>query len=191
MCFKRKESKGRKRLSNVRLINNQEGSLMFVVLLIMAALAVAGLMATEDTVIENQIARNHAINKQNLYLAEGAAKQAAQALDLYDGIGDYSNLMGQAGAPLWINRTGTDTTFFNDTANWNSGGNAQASQTDGNTPGVNSNALYAVDFVPSVLISGDDEDVDYSVYGWSFSTLNNDNAEILLEIGFRKRVRVP
>lgn len=191
MYFNRKESKGWNRICNDRLVDNQKGSLMFVVLLIMVALAVAGLMAVEDTVIENQIARNHAINKQNLYLAEAAAKEAAQALDLYDGVGDFSVLMAQAGAPAWINRTGTDTTLFDDTANWNPGGNARASLTNGNTPGVNSDAQYAVDFVPPVLVSGDDEDVDYSVYGWSFSTVGNDDAEILVEIGFRKRVRVP
>src|SRR6056297_3283853 len=94
-------------------INNEAGSLMFIALLIMASLTVAGMMVIDDTIMENRIARNYAISRQNMYLAEAGTKEAAQRLDLMSGIADFGDLMGQGTtAPAWINKTGTDTSFF-------------------------------------------------------------------------------
>lgn len=172
-------------------INNEAGSLMFVALLIMAALTVAGMMVMDDTIMENRIARNYAISRQNMYLAEAGTKEAAQSLDFMSGIDDFAALMGQAGAPVWINKTGTDTTAFEDSGNWDwtSGSpNAEASELN-NATAVNADAYYTVDFDPPPLISGDDVDISYSVYGLCQS--NNDQGEALIEIGFQKRVRVP
>lgn len=177
-------------------INNETGSLMFVALLIMAALTVAGMMVMDDTIMENRIARNYAISRQNMYLAEAGTKEAAQSLDLMSGIDDFEDLMGE-GDTDWINKTGSDTTDAEDSAIWVPPGdsstisdplNAAASVVNGNTE-VNSAAYYAVDFDPPPLISGDDVDVSYSVYGLCQS--NNDQGEALIEIGFQKRVRVP
>ena len=47
-------------------INNEAGSLMFVALLIMAALTVAGMMVMDDTSMEDRTARNYAISRQKM-----------------------------------------------------------------------------------------------------------------------------
>jgi len=169
-------------------VNNQRGSLMFIVLLIMVTLTIAGLMATEDTITENWVARNFAISRQNLYMAEGAAKQAAQRLDLLSGIADFEELMGQTSALPWVNKTGTDNTHFENSDNWTSAHNPESMVVD-STSNVHAAASYVVDFDPPVVISGEDADVDYAVYGLAQS--NNDQGEALVEVGFRKRVRAP
>jgi len=169
-------------------MNNQNGSLMFIVLLIMVSLTIAGLMATEDTIMENRVARNYAINKQNLYLAEGAAKQAAQRLDSRSGIADYEHLMGQTGALPWVNKSDKDKTLFERSDNWTSTYNPEPMAVD-KSSNVNSGARYVVDFDPPVVISGEDADINYAVYGLAES--NSDEGETLVEIGFRKRVRAP
>lgn len=62
-------------------IGNQQGSIMVIALLIMATLAVAGLLVTNDAVTESQVGRNYAIQKQTVSAAEGAAKELIQAID--------------------------------------------------------------------------------------------------------------
>jgi len=64
-----------------QLIDNQNGSIMVIALLIMATLAIAGLMATEDAVIESRVGRNYAIYKQTTSAAESAGKEFIQAID--------------------------------------------------------------------------------------------------------------
>ncbi len=179
-------------IEQILRVNNQRGSLMFIVLLIMVTLTIAGLMATEDTITENRVARNYSISKQNLYMAEGAAKQAAQHLDLLSGIEDFDDLMGQTSALPWLNKTDTDNTHFESSDNWPDNpatDDSVESMVLDSSANVHANAFYAVDFDPPVVISGEDVDVDYAVYGLAQS--NNDQGEALVEIGFRKRVRAP
>lgn len=170
-------------------VNNQRGSLMFIVLLVMTTLTIMGLMATEDTIMENRVSRNYAINKQNLYMAEGAAKQAAQRLDLLSGINEFEELMGQTSSLPWVNKTNSGKTFFENSDNWTSAYNPESIVIDSTASNVHANASYVVDFTPPVVISGDDADVDYAVYGLAQS--NNDQGEAIVEVGFRKRVRAP
>ncbi|MDZ7833275.1 MAG: pilus assembly PilX N-terminal domain-containing protein [Desulfobacterales bacterium] len=164
---------------------------MFIVLLIMVTLTIAGLMATEDTITENWVARNYAISKQNLYMAEGAAKQAAQRLDLLSGIADFDDLMGQTNDLPWVNKTDTDNTHFESSDNWpdDPSDDSTESMVLDSSSNVHANASYAVDFDPPVVISGEDADIDYAVYGLAES--NSDQGEALVEVGFRKRVRAP
>jgi len=175
-------------IEQILRVNNQRGSLMFIVLLIMVTLTIAGLMATEDTIMENRMARNYAISKQNLHMAEGAAKQAAQRLDLLSGIADFDDLMGLTSTLPWIQKKDEDDPHrYEDSGEW--GSNTESMVIDSTASNVHANASYAVDFDPPVLISGEDVDVDYAVYGLAQS--NNDQGEALVEVGFRKRVRAP
>ncbi len=62
-------------------INNQDGSLMVVALLIMATLAIAGLMVTNDAVMESRVTRNYVIHKQCVMAAEASGKEIMQGID--------------------------------------------------------------------------------------------------------------
>ena len=62
-------------------IDNQDGSFMIVALLIMTTLAIAGLMVTNDALIESRVSRNYAIHKQCVMSAEAAAKEVMQGID--------------------------------------------------------------------------------------------------------------
>ena len=61
-------------------IDNQRGSLMVIALLIMTSLAVAGLLVTNDAIMESRVGRNYAIHKQTEAAAEAAGKEAMQAI---------------------------------------------------------------------------------------------------------------
>lgn len=60
---------------------NEEGFVLVFALLIMAVLTVLGLMATNNTIIEMQIAGNEKLSKLTFYKAESAAYEAGQRLD--------------------------------------------------------------------------------------------------------------
>ncbi len=66
---------------NFASIDHQKGSMCLIVLLIMATLAIAGLMVTQDAVTESQVGRNYVIHKQVTTAAEAAGKEYIQAID--------------------------------------------------------------------------------------------------------------
>lgn len=102
-------------------IRNERGSLMFVVLLIMAALTIAGVMVTDDAVTESQVGRNYSIHQQSVNVAEGAAKQMIQALDsVFLDAANGSEAIGDLDGNSWEPHDGTNVSFDFDAANWSS-----------------------------------------------------------------------
>ena len=70
--------------------DNEKGSVIVVTLLILLILTLAGISAINMSVTESYIIRNHAIHKQNLQLAEMAAREGLrEVLNLY---GDQEQL---------------------------------------------------------------------------------------------------
>lgn len=61
-------------------LNLAKGSILMVVVLVMAALSLLGLLAIQMTVVELEIARNHRDLRENFYLAEAAAMEGIQRL---------------------------------------------------------------------------------------------------------------
>ena len=68
-------------MRNISYIDNENGSLMVIALLIMVTLAIAGLMVTKDAVMEGHVGRNYAIHKQCESSAEAAGKEMIQAIE--------------------------------------------------------------------------------------------------------------
>ncbi len=54
---------------------------MALALMVLVTLTIVGLTAMNDTVLESTIARNHALYRNDLYLAEGAVRQAVQIME--------------------------------------------------------------------------------------------------------------
>jgi len=63
------------------MLNNEDGSVVAISIVILAFLTVIGIAATTTTSIEVQITGNNKIYKENFYLAEGAAMVLAQILE--------------------------------------------------------------------------------------------------------------
>ncbi len=63
------------------IINNEEGSLIAIVLLLMAVLTVIGISASNTSISESQIVRNETGYKTSFFRAEAAAIEAIQRLE--------------------------------------------------------------------------------------------------------------
>jgi len=66
-------------------LTNQNGSVIVIALLVLVILTLGGITATQRTITESFTVRNTAIHKQNIYIAEAAAMEAARiVLDVQD-----------------------------------------------------------------------------------------------------------
>ena len=61
----------------IKILNNKDGFALITAMLFLVVLTVIGIAATNTTSIEIGIAGNEKVYKQNFYLAEGAANEAA------------------------------------------------------------------------------------------------------------------
>jgi len=80
------------------LLNNEDGSVLILSLIILVVLTLIGIAASRTASIEIQISGNEVIYKQNLYMAEAAAMEAAQNLE-------NTNL--STNPPAWVHGLGT------------------------------------------------------------------------------------
>ena len=96
---------------------NQEGSVMFIALMVLVIMTVVGLMMAQTTVTENFIVRNQGIYKQNIYMAEAALMEGLQRFMQLnaddDDIVDVNN-----STETWINSTHTADFNTNGTGLW-------------------------------------------------------------------------
>jgi len=80
-----------------KLLKNEEGSVLVISLIMLALLSLMGIAATNISTIEIQIAANNRTYMQNFYMAEAAAREAAQkinglgSLDDYYALGDWAH----------------------------------------------------------------------------------------------------
>ena len=63
------------------ILNNENGSLLAIVLLLMAVLTVIGIRMSDTAVTEARIARNETCYKRSFFRAEAAAMEAIQQLE--------------------------------------------------------------------------------------------------------------
>jgi hypothetical protein len=66
----------------VRILKNEEGSVMLVAMIIMALLLIMGISATNMSSIEMQILRNAIMQKQEFYFTEGGMVEVATDVNL-------------------------------------------------------------------------------------------------------------
>ena len=68
----------KKMISN---LNNEEGSVIIMALIVLVVLTMIGIVSTDNTVVELQIVRNETIYRQNFYKAESAVIDGAQVME--------------------------------------------------------------------------------------------------------------
>jgi len=84
---------------HISIINNQEGSLLVVVIIVLAVLSIVGISTMDKSQVELQIVRNEAVYDRNFYAAEAAAYEAAQTMQNQ---GDSSELMPSSTNYTWL-----------------------------------------------------------------------------------------
>jgi Tfp pilus assembly protein PilX len=62
-------------------LNNEEGSVLILALIMLVLLTLIGISATTTSTIETRIAGNERVYKRNLYSAEAAAMECAQTME--------------------------------------------------------------------------------------------------------------
>ncbi|MBT4363577.1 MAG: hypothetical protein HN737_00545 [Desulfobacterales bacterium] len=81
-----------------RIIENEEGSTMVIVLVLLALLSLLGTSANDTTQIEVQVAANERMYKENFYLADAAALESILILD---SAGPEIKYYGTS-SPIWL-----------------------------------------------------------------------------------------
>jgi Tfp pilus assembly protein PilX len=154
------------------LLKNEDGSVLVLALVMLVLLTLLGIAASRTSSIEIQVSGNDTIYKQNLYMAEAGAMEAAQELENRD---------LETNAPAWLLAIGTvnEATDIPDEAFWNA--NSQLSG-DANLPNTR---LLAVS---EGIVSGGSLDMSksrvnsYATYG----RCEQNRGVVVIKVGYRK-----
>lgn len=92
-------------------LNNEQGSVLILALIMLVLLTLIGISATTTSMIETKIAGNERVYKRNLYAAEAAAMHCAQDME--------QNPNPKTNKPDWLHPIGTvDNTNIRENAFW-------------------------------------------------------------------------
>ncbi len=166
----------KKMISN---LNNEEGSVILMALIVLVALTMIGIVSTDNTVVELQIVRNETIYRQNFFRAESAGIDGAQVMEDSD----------LTAAIPWIQTLAT-APDMEDVSNWDFTvgiGNAQLSNNMDN-PDPNNDAGYAAIFIKQIgskKMTNPTSLYLYHVYGLSDST--SGQGQSMIRVGYNKR----
>ncbi|MCF8113572.1 MAG: pilus assembly PilX N-terminal domain-containing protein [Desulfotignum sp.] len=173
-----------KKVSSV-IQGNENGSALVLVMIIMAVLTIIGVSVINTATVENSIVHNERIYQENFYLAESAALEAVQQLDLApdDKLNDktFSSF-------VWLKKK-DDNLDMSDIANWNITTNAAKLSFNVDFPLLpQGDFMYAVvqtGIVPgaSLDMTATSHSYGYVVRGYSESN----NGRAMIEIGYQKR----
>ncbi len=89
-------------------LNNEEGSVLILALIMLVLLTLLGISATTTSMIETRIAGNERVYKRNFYAAEAAVMQGAQNMeqtDLQNPRPTWLGLLGAVNEPADIRLT--------------------------------------------------------------------------------------
>jgi len=164
----------KKMISN---LNNEEGSVIIMALIVLVALTMIGIISTDNTVVELQIVRNETVYRQNFYRAESAGIEGVQVME------DSNLTVPQS----WIQTLAAlpDPDYMENVINWNAG-NSNLSQNMNNNP--NNNTSYAAVFIKKVgskKLTSPTSLYLYHVYGLSDSTSGQGRS--MIRMGYNKR----
>ncbi|MCA1784987.1 MAG: pilus assembly PilX N-terminal domain-containing protein [Desulfobacteraceae bacterium] len=156
---------------------NENGSALLLVMVMMAVLTIMGLSVINTATMENKIARNERIYQENFYMAESAALEGLQLLDLAPGdqLNDktFSSL-------VWLKKKDNNLDMT-DITNWDTTTNAGISN-------YFPQARYAVVQAGIVPVASLDMTAKSHLYGYVARGYHeSNNGRTMIEIGYRKR----
>lgn len=142
------------------VIDNQRGSVIVFVLMVLVALTVIGIVSSDTVITEKFIVRNVGIHKQNASLVDSALMIGLQQVMQLDN-NDGDNFDPDAVLDDWLNNDDTDWTAG--TADW-----YEASFTDRCLDGNNSRDANSANNLPLMDDRGENAlpNLRYAVVGW-------------------------
>ena len=164
------------------LLNNEDGSVLVVALIMLVLLTLIGISATTTSEIETKIAGNERVYKRNLYLAEAGAMHCAQDLE---GVTDP-----QTNPPSYLHPKDTiipanyDTTIRDD--NWWTTGTNSTGSIDGNTRFLASSQGLVAGAKGTSLDMTKSKVHGYNIYGRWYNTAIPAKGRLIVDVGYRK-----
>lgn len=159
----------------ISIISNKKGSAIIIAVLVLAAVTILGISASNTSNVEIMLTNNDVLYKNNFYKAEAAAMEGAQTL---------ANALPEdllAFTPKWLNQNINMT----DLSVWDYD---NADSDDTANGGSLSNTVFAVVFNKIAMGSSLDLTAstllrEFSVYGYSSPGTNSN----FIEIGYKRR----
>lgn len=148
-----------KKKTNKNSIKGQEGSVILIVIILLALLTVGGISATNLSVTESFITRNNAIHKQNLQLAELSAMEGLRRIMSEN---NPAELLPGTTSQAWIHNRKT----------WNSCPTVAAAANSAVPNSVTGNDIDIISQRGEPITSADSP-MRYYFVGWSPSPLNS------------------
>ncbi len=170
---------------HLSILKNEQGSLLIVVIIVLAVLSILGVSMMEKSQVELQIVRNEAVYSRNFYAAESAAFEAAQTMQNEN---DSSELLPNTTNYTWVG-SGAD-------VSWSDQGNTVAVNVDevdalsdvSSIPNANFAAVHrGVASGASMTMTAVSQLHEYAVFGYYDSAREG---QALIEIGYRKRIQM-
>lgn len=170
-------------LKPFNILENEEGSIIILSLLVLVILSIVGFSASRTSTTEMQIVRNDATYQQNFYLAESGATQAAQLLSNTD-----STALQNKDTLTWLNNwEDLDTDSDNevdDIDTWFASSGADQTANISSITANNSIEFSVVDLGSTGTISlGQPQIHNYSIVGIGD---RDRRGQITIEIGYRR-----
>lgn len=160
----------------ISILSNENGSAIIIAVLILAAVTILGISASNTSNVEILLANNEMLYKENLYNAEAAAMEGAQTLENEP----TANLLSFS--PIWFHQNTVD---MSNISLWNYDG--QGSD-DTAQSGSLQNTVFSVAF--RHVSAGSSLDLtnttllrEFSVFGYSRPGTNAN----FIEIGYKRR----
>ncbi len=169
----------KKMISN---LNNEEGSVIIMALIVLVALTMIGIVSTDNTVVELQIVRNETLYRQNFYRSESAVFDGAQVME--------DSALTIPPSRSWIQMLAA-APDMEDVSNWDTTagtGNAQLSNNMDNPLDPNNNASYAAVYIKKIgskKMTNPTSLYLYYIYGLSDST--SGQGQSMIRMGYNKR----
>jgi type IV pilus assembly protein PilX len=157
-------------------IDNQDGSMLVISMLILVLLTLVGVSASTNTEVELRIADNDRSHKINVYGAESGAMLAAQQMENETNITNLRDL-----TPAWLQpRTFLDSDDIHSPTIWASANNTSEQGMDANNRYL---ALYRGVASGSSLDMSASTLHEYALYGRSESR----RGTAIVQLGYKKR----
>ena len=170
-----------KPIESKNILQNDKGSALLLVMIVMAALTLISLSSVNTTTVEYQIVRNERIYVDNFYKAESAALEGTRMLEIQSD--DALSERDQD----WLELYDEDQDVL-DTDNWGSAvASSSSDQVSGDSSG-DTDAIYEVKdkgvaYGASLDMTAPDNMYDYASRGCGYS----ENGKVIIEVGFKMR----
>ena len=162
-------------MKEISKLNNEDGSVLVVALIMLVLLTLIGISATTTSMIETRISGNERVYKRNLYAAEAASMHCAQDLE------ERTDLKADTSILSWLHDIGVVDYSYIRNAAWDNTDSAQS--IDGNTRFLAGSDGLAGGAQGTSLDMTKSNVHAYSIYG---RCRPPNSGPAIIEIGYRK-----